>query len=85
MSSYQIRIIEQTKFTYSSLGKAFETQIEEQGEKQIKTLKEHGKQLAKSDENNQLLLFQRKEVFKEIYTTRIAKIERLSKKLVITT
>ena len=64
LPSYQIRIIEQTKFTNSSLGKAFETQIEEQGEKQIKTLKEHGKQLAKSDENNQLLFSKEKKYLK---------------------
>ena len=38
----QSRIIEQAKFTYIPLGKAFEKQtkmIEEQGEKQIKYLK----------------------------------------------
>ena len=42
MSSYQSRIIEQAKFTYSPLGKAFEKQIkttEDQGLKQVEALK----------------------------------------------
>ena len=42
----QRRVIEQTKFIYSSLGKGFEKQIktiEDQGEKQIKALKERPK------------------------------------------
>ena len=42
-SSNQQQIIEQTKFTYSPLGKAFEKQIktiEDQGEKQIDALKD---------------------------------------------
>ena len=43
-------MIEQGKFTYSPLGKAFEKQtktIQDQGEKQIKALEEHRKQLVK--------------------------------------
>ena len=42
----QRRVIEQTKFIYSSLGKGFEKQIktiEDQGEKQIKALEERPK------------------------------------------
>ena len=42
LPSNQQQIIEQTKFTYSPLGKAFEKQIktmEDQGEKQIDVLK----------------------------------------------
>ena len=42
----QYQMIEQAKFAYSPLGKAFEKQIktiEDQGEKQIKTLEYHGK------------------------------------------
>ena len=42
------RVIEQAKFTYSPLCKAFGKQIkiiEDQGEKQIKATEEHGKQL----------------------------------------
>ena len=50
--SDQSRIIEQAKFTYYPLGKAFEIQIEateEKCEKQIKALEELGKQLDKSN------------------------------------
>ena len=46
------RVIEQTKFLYSALGKAFEKQIktiQDQEKKQIKAIQEHGKQLAKYD------------------------------------
>ena len=52
-------MIEPDKFTYSSLGKAFEKQItiEDQGDKQIKVYEEHGKQLIKSrGEKNSLTL-----------------------------
>ena len=48
----QTRIIEQAKFSYSSLGQAFGKQtktIKEQGRKQIEAIKEHGKQLVKSN------------------------------------
>ena len=48
----QSRIIEQTKFTYSPLGKAFEKQIktiEEQGIKQVEALK-----ALKPEENQEL-------------------------------
>ena len=41
-------MVEQAKFTYSPLGKTFQKQKkanEERGEKQIKALEEHGKQL----------------------------------------
>ena len=42
----QQQIIKQAKFSYSSLGKAFEKQIkttEDQGEKQIKTIQDQGR------------------------------------------
>ena len=45
LPSNQQQIIEQAKFTYSPLGKAFEKQtktIEDQGEKQTKTIKDQG-------------------------------------------
>ena len=45
LPSNQQQIIEQTKFTYSPLGKAFEKQIktiEDQGEKQIKAIQDEG-------------------------------------------
>ena len=56
--SDQSRTIEQAKFTYSPLGKAFEKQIkttEEQGEEQIKAFEEHGKQLVKSSDEKEPL------------------------------
>ena len=49
----QRRVIEQAKFTYSSVGKALEKQtktIKDQGEKQIKALEEYGN-LIKKDFN----------------------------------
>ena len=52
MPSNERQIIEQAKFTYSPLGKAFEKQtktIEEQGRKQIEGIEEHGRQLVKSN------------------------------------
>ena len=45
-------MIDQAKFTYSPLDQEFEKlrkTIEDQGEKQIKELEEHGKQLAKGE------------------------------------
>ena len=45
LPSNQKQIIEQAKFTYSPLGKAFEKQIktiEDQGEKQIKAIQDQG-------------------------------------------
>ena len=47
LSPNQRRVIEQDKFTYSPLEKAFEKQmktIENQGEKQIYAIEEHRKQ-----------------------------------------
>ena len=44
--SNQSRIIEQANFTYSPIGKLLQKQIkkiEDQGEKQIEALEEHGK------------------------------------------
>ena len=45
-------MMEEAKFTYSTLGKALEKQIkttEDQGEKQIKAIEEHEMQLVKSN------------------------------------
>ena len=45
-------MIEPAKLTYSSLGKTFEKQIKTikyRGEKQMKALEEHGKQLIRSN------------------------------------
>ena len=49
----QRRVIEQAKFTYSPLGKAFEKQtktIEDQGKMQIKEIEYHRKQIIESNE-----------------------------------
>ena len=51
LPSDQRRVIEQAKITYCPLGKALEKQtitIEDEGEKQIKALRKHGKQLIMS-------------------------------------
>ena len=53
LPSNQQQIIDQAKFTYSPLGKAFEKQtktIEDQGEKQIKAIQDNKKQLANTQE-----------------------------------
>ena len=71
MPSDQNRIIEEAKFTYFPLGKAFEKQtktIEEQGRKQIEAIKKHGKQSVKSNafsenEEQSILLDKQKEIF----------------------
>ena len=57
LPSDQSRIIKQAKFTYSSLGKAFERQInkfKDQGEKQIKAFKEHEKQLVEYSKEKEI-------------------------------
>ena len=69
LPSNQKQIIEQAKFTYSPLGKAFEKQtktIEDQGEKQVKAIKDNKKQLANTNANyykNELFLSKEKELF----------------------
>ena len=76
-------MIQQTKFTYSPLGKAFEKQIktiEDQGEKQIKTLEEHGKQSFKSskfDEEGILSPSNQNGIFQNLVSEKIGKIEKL--------
>ena len=75
MPSNQQQIIEQAKFTYSSLGKAFEKQtktINDQEEKQIKAIQDNKEQLVNSnndydyDYKNKLLLSREREIFKSI-------------------
>ena len=85
LPSNQQQIIEQAKFTYSPLGKAFEKQIktiEDQGEKQIdalKDLKDQNKQLDNiSDYKDDLLHSKGREIFKKIYEKRLDKIEGLT-------
>ena len=69
LPSNQKQIIQQAKFTYSPLGKAFEKQIkttEDQGRKQVKAIQD--KQLVNIDNNDdckdKLLLLKEREIFK---------------------
>ena len=73
MPSNQKQIIEQAKFTYSPLGKAFEKQtktIEDQGEKQIKAIqgKDFSKSIekAKLDSDDDLAILKQKEIYNEL-------------------
>ena len=83
LPSNQQQIIEQAKFTYSPLGKAFEKQIktiEDQGKKQIKTIQD--KQLDNNvDYKDKLLLSKEREIFKDICNKRLDKIEELNNKI----
>ena len=89
LPSNQQQIIEQAKFTYSPLGKAFEKQIktiEDQGEKQIdalKNLKDQNKQLVNVDYDygDKLLHLKEWEIFRNIYNKSLDKIEELTKKI----
>ena len=80
LPSNQQQIIEQAKFNYSSLGKAFEKQIkiiEDQGEKQVEFLKEQTKAIEgkPNNKNNQSrssivfddLIEKRKNLLSELY------------------
>ena len=70
LPSNQKQIIEQAKFTYSPLGKAFEKQIktvEDQGEKQVEALKDlkenKEKQIYNADDyENKLLISKEREI-----------------------
>ena len=86
LPSNQQQITEQSKFSYSPLGKAFEKQtktIEYQGEKQIKAIQDNKEQSANinnDDYKDQLLLSKEREIFKDIYNKRLDKIEELNNK-----
>ena len=83
--SNQQQIIEQAKFTYSPLGKAFEKQtkaIKDQGEKQIKAIQDNKQPLINDDDyKDKLLLSKETEIFKDIYNKRLDKIEELNNKI----
>ena len=73
LPSNQQQIIEQARFTYSPLGKAFEKQIktiEDQGEKQIKAIQDQGqvKTIKKYiyDNEDTPLISKQKEIFNEL-------------------
>ena len=87
LPSNQQQIIEQAKFTYSPLGKAFKKQtktIKDQGIKQVKAIQDN-KQLVNinndDDYKNKLLLSKEREIFKDIYNKRINKTEELNNKI----
>ena len=87
LPSNQQQIIQQAKFTYSPLGKAFEKQIktiEDQGEKQVKAIQDN-KHLVNinndDDYKDKLLLSRETKTFKDIYNKRLIKIEELNNKI----
>ena len=88
LASNQQQIIEQVKFNYSLLGKAFEKQIktiEDQREKQIKSMQNQGpiktiKKYAFDDEDSPLILKQ-KEIFNALADKRIKEINELNEKV----
>ena len=78
----QRRMIEQAKFWYSPLGKAFEKQItiEDQGEEKLKVLEKHGKQLVKySNETKSSIHSKQKRIFEGLVDKRTEEIQDLSK------
>ena len=88
--SNQQQIIQQAKFTYSPLGKAFEKQIktiEGQGKKQVKAIQEkqivniNNKDNYKDNYKDKILLLKEREIFKDIYNKRLDKIEELNNKI----
>ena len=85
LPSNQRQIIEQAKFTYSPLGKAFEKQtktIEGQGEKQIKAIQDKSIENTKkysdydNDYKKELLISKERKIFRDIYSDRLDQIER---------
>ena len=90
LPSNQKQVIEQAKFTYSPLGKAFEKQIkaiEDQGEKQIKAIQNQGeiktiKKYAHSDKDSPLISKQKKK-FNKLVDERLEEVTKLDKKKLI--
>ena len=80
LPSNQQQIIQQAKFTYSPLGKAFEKQtktIEDQGEKQIKAIQGNKEQsLNNYDYRKELLLTKEREMFRDIYNDKLEQMQR---------
>ena len=86
LPSNKQQIIQQAKFTYSPLGKAFEKQIktiEDQGKKQVKAIQD--KQLLNINNDDgykdKLLRSREREIFKDNYNKRLDKIEELNNKI----
>ena len=88
LPSNQQQIIEQARFTYSLLGKAFEKKIkaiEDQGEKQINAIQDHGQLKAikkyACDAEDTPFISKQKEIFNEVVDERREKITDLDKKV----
>ena len=89
LPSNQQQVIEQTKFTYSPLGKTFEKEvktIEDKGQKQtdaLENLKVQNKQLVNVDDDyeDKLLHSKEREIYRNIYNKRLDKIEELTEKI----
>ena len=80
LPSNQQQIIQQAKFNYSPLGKAFEKQIKtikDQGKKQVKAIQDNKQLVNKYDYKDKLLLSKEREIFKDIYNKRLDKIEEM--------
>ena len=80
--SNQQEIMEQAKFTYFPLGKAFEKQIktiEDQGEKQINALKVSEPKTIESGSNNKPVIA--KEIYDEILEERMDEILKMRDKI----
>ena len=86
-------MIEQARFTYFSLGKAFEKQvktIENQGEKQIRPLEDHGQQLGEYNElikkdfnidRDSMSYVEQKKVFNKVIRERSSEFYNLEKRI----
>ena len=85
LPSNQQQIIEQTKFTYSPLRKAFEKQtkaIEDQGQTQIKAIQDQGQiKYYDYDGEDSTLISMQKEIFNELANERLEKMTELDKKV----
>ena len=80
----QQQIIQQAKFNYSPLGKAFEKQIKtikDQGKKQVKAIQDNKQLVNKDDYKDKLLLSKEREIFKYIYNKRLDKIEEMNNEI----
>ena len=78
----QKQIIKQAKLTYSPLGKAFEKEtktIEDQGKKQVETLKGLKPEAIKSESNNEPLITT--EIFDKILDERMDEIIEMSREI----
>ena len=82
LPSNQQQIIEQAKFTYSPLGKAFKKQlrtIEDQGQKQVDALKVLEPKAIESGSNNKPIITQ--EIYDKILEKRMDEILKMSSKI----